>query len=83
MPMIKGALAFDGGSYRLCQVHMLGWDQHKTTKCWQDAQAHEAQKSQPHWRGAGSERDQPPLLVAETKDASCADKSNKALEKHP
>lgn len=24
MPVIKGALAFDEGSYRLCQVHKLG-----------------------------------------------------------
>lgn len=65
-PKIKGAWASDGGSYRLCQVHMLGWDQHKTTKRWKDVQAHEAQKSQPHWRGAGSEGDQPSLLGAET-----------------
>lgn len=64
--MIKRPLAFDGGSCRLCQVHMPGWDQPQKTKCWKDVQAHEAQKSQPHRRGAGSERDQPPLLGAET-----------------
>lgn len=76
MPVIKGALAFDGGSYRLCQVYKLGLD-------------HEAQKSQPHGRRAGSERDRPSLLGADTtrwaktKDGACVNNFNKALEKHP
>lgn len=31
-PMIKGPLAFDGGSCRLCQVHVPGWDQPQNPK---------------------------------------------------
>lgn len=27
-PMIWSVSACDGGSYRLCQVHMLGWGRH-------------------------------------------------------
>lgn len=89
MPVIQSVLACDGGSYRLCQVHVLGWNQHKTRSCCKDVQAYEAQKLQPWWRGTGSERDQLPLLRAEIshmnqeKNGFCANKCYKALKKHP
>lgn len=87
--MIWSVLACNGGSYRLCQVNMLGWDQLKTTRCCKNVQAYEAQKFQPWWRGTGSERDQLPLLRAEIssmsqeKNGFCASKYNKAMKKHP
>lgn len=85
MLMIWSVLACDGGSYRLCQVPMLGWDQHRTTSCYKDVQA---QKLEPWWRGTGSQRDQLPLLRAgisnmnQEKNGFCANKYNKALQKH-
>jgi len=58
-PTIKGALASDGGSYRLCQVTGLGSGQNSEV-------LEQCAGSRGPEIAAGSERGQPSLLRAET-----------------